>query len=186
MTPVNRCKQLPGNQESNLRFPFATISFAPNLRIMNFLVVLHSYLRWILLVLLLVSILKALSGLNGKKSLAAGDKKIWLFTMISAHITLLVGLILVFFGRVGVTNIPEGVSVMKDATYRFFLVEHPLMMIIAIVFITIGRGQVKKPVPDAVKYKKAFWFFILALILILAAIPWPGRVAVGRALFPSM
>jgi hypothetical protein len=152
---------------------------------MNFLVVLHSYLRWILLILLLASIFKALSGLNGRKTLTAGDKKIWLFTMITAHITLLIGLILLFVGRIGFTNIPEGVSVMKDATYRFYLVEHPLMMLIAIVFITIGRGQAKKSIPDAVKYKKAFWFFLLALILILAAIPWPGR-EIGRPLFPSL
>jgi heme/copper-type cytochrome/quinol oxidase subunit 1 len=152
---------------------------------MNVLIVLHSYLRWILLILLLASIFKGLSGLNGRKTLTAGDKKIWLFTMITAHITLLVGLILLFVGRIGFTNIPEGVSVMKDATYRFFLVEHPLLMIIAIVFITIGRGQAKKSIPDAVKYKKAFWFFLLALILILAAIPWPSR-EIGRPLFPSM
>jgi hypothetical protein len=152
---------------------------------MNFLIVLHSYLRWILLVLLLASIVKSLSGLNGKKALTAGDKKLWLFTMITAHTTLLIGLILIFFGRFGVLNLPEGISVMKDSFYRFYLVEHPLMMIIAIVFITIGRGQAKKSIPDAVKYKKAFWFFVVALILILAAIPWPSR-EIGRPLFPGM
>src|SRR3982751_4079781 len=108
---------------------------------MNFLVVLHSWLRWILLVLILASIVKSLSGLNGKKALTAGDKKLWLFTMISAHTTLLIGLILLLFGRFGVTNLPAGISVMKDSFYRFYLVEHPLLMIIAIVFITIGRGQ---------------------------------------------
>lgn len=154
---------------------------------MNFLVVLHSYLRWIMLVLLLASIVKGLSGLGGKKALTAGDKKLWLFTMISAHTTLLIGLILLLFGRMGVfTNPPPaGTSVMKDATYRFFYVEHPLMMLIAIVFITIGRGQAKKSIPDAIKYKKAFWFFVVALILILAAIPWPSR-EIGRPLFPNM
>jgi hypothetical protein len=106
--------------------------------------------------------------------------------MISAHTTLLIGLILLFVGRISFTKIPEGVSVMKDATYRFFLVEHPLMMIIAIVFITIGRGQAKKSIPDAVKYKKAFWFFVVALILILAAIPWPFREVIGRPYFPGL
>jgi hypothetical protein len=133
----------------------------------------------------LVSLFKGLSGLNGRKTLTAGDKKVWLFTMITAHINLLIGLILLFVGRISFTNIPEGVSVMKDATYRFFLVEHPLMMLIAIVFITIGRGQAKKSIPDAIKYKKAFWFFLLALILILAAIPWPSR-EIGRPFFPSL
>lgn len=106
--------------------------------------------------------------------------------MISAHTTLLIGLILLFFGRLGIISNPPpaGTSVMKDATYRFFWVEHPLMMIIAIVFITIGRGQAKKSIPDAVKYKKAFWFFIIALLLILASIPWPFRAEIARPLIP--
>jgi hypothetical protein len=153
---------------------------------MNVLIILHSWLRWILLILLLASIVKSYSGLSSKKALTAGDKKTWLFTMISAHTTLLIGLILLFFGRMGIISNPPqpGISVMKDSAYRFFWVEHPLMMIIAIVFITIGRGQAKKSIPDAVKYKKAFWFFIIALLLILASIPWPFRAEIGRPLIP--
>ena len=152
---------------------------------MNILVILHSWLRWILLILLLASIVKSFSGLSSKKALTAGDKKTWLFTMISAHTTLLIGLILLFFGTYGIAKgVPEGISVMKNSTYRFFWVEHPLMMIIAIVFITIARGQAKKSIPDAVKYKKAFWFFIIALLLILASIPWPFRTEIGRPLMP--
>ncbi|AEV96740.1 hypothetical protein A4D02_29315 [Niastella koreensis] len=154
---------------------------------MNILVVLHSWLRWILLILLLVSIVKSLSGFSGKKALSAGDKKIWLFTMITAHTTLLIGLILLFFGRSGIVHgAPAGVSVMKDSFYRFYWVEHPVMMIIAIALITVGRGQAKKSIPDVTKYKKAFWFFLLALLVILAAIPWPGRAEIGRALVPGM
>ncbi|THU40710.1 hypothetical protein FAM09_00930 [Niastella caeni] len=155
---------------------------------MNILVALHNLLRWVLLILLLASIVKSLSGLNGKKALSAGDKKIWLFTMISAHTQFLVGLILLLFGRFGMftASLPEGTSVMKDSFYRFFWVEHTTMMLIAIVLITIGRGQAKKSIPDAVKYKKAFWFFLIALIVILAAIPWPFREAVSRPWFPSL
>src|SRR5262245_61752656 len=124
---------------------------------MNVLIILHSWLRWILLILLLVSIVKSLSGFSGKKSLTAGDKKVWLFTMISAHTTLLIGLILTLFGTYGVFtyNVPEGTSVMKDTVLRFFWVEHPVMMLLAIVLITIGRGQAKKSIPDATKFKKA-------------------------------
>ncbi len=154
---------------------------------MNILVVLHSWLRWILLILLLASIVKSLSGFSGKKALSAGDKKLWLFTMITAHITLLIGLILLFVGTYGIAKgVPEGVSVMKNATYRFYWVEHPVMMIIAIALITVGRGQAKKSISDYSKYKKAFWFFLIALLVILAAIPWPGREGIGRALVPGM
>jgi uncharacterized membrane protein len=155
---------------------------------MDILVMLHSVLRWILLILLVASVFKSLNGFSNKKTLSAGDKKLWLFTMISAHTNLLIGLILLVFGRYGIvnTNLPEGTSVMKDSYYRFFQVEHPVMMVIAIVLITIARGQVKKSIPDPAKYKKAFWLFVIALIVIMAAIPWPfyGIVGQGRQYFP--
>lgn len=149
---------------------------------------LHNFLRWVILILLLVSIIKAYTGWQGKKTFAAGDKKIWLFTMISAHITLLLGLYQVALGRYGffTATLPEGTSVMKDTFYRFFWVEHPLGMIIAIALITLGHGMAKKPVSDDVKYKKAFIYFLLALIVIFATIPWPFREIVGRPWFPGM
>lgn len=149
---------------------------------------LHNFLRWVILILLLVSIIKAYTGWKGKRTFAAGDKKIWLFTMISAHITLLLGLYQVALGRYGffTTTLPEGTSVMKDTFYRFFWVEHPLGMIIAITLITLGHGMAKKPLSDEVKYKKAFIYFLLALVVIFATIPWPFREIVGRPWFPGM
>ena len=149
---------------------------------------LHNLLRWIILALLLLSIMKAFAVFTCKKAFKAGDKKTWLFTMIAAHITLLLGLYQVAFGRYGFisTTLPEGISVMKDKFYRFYLVEHPVMMILAIVFITLGFGMSKKSVPDEVKYKKAFTFFMIALLLLLAGIPWQFREIVGRPYFPGL
>lgn len=145
---------------------------------------LHNFMRWVILVLLLLSIFKAYSGWQNKKVFTAGDKKVWLFTMISAHITLLIGLYQVSFGRYGFTNVPAGTAIMKDKFYRFFLVEHPVGMLIAIILITLGHGMAKKAVSDEVKYKKAFYYFLIALIVILATVPWPFREIVGRPLVP--
>jgi heme/copper-type cytochrome/quinol oxidase subunit 2 len=111
-----------------------------------------------------------------------------LFTMIAAHTTLFLGVIQWLFGRFGVfTHVrQEEGSFMKDKFYRFYWLEHPLMMIIVITFITLGYLQAKKPVADAVKYRKALIFFVLALLVVLAAMPWPFRTIVGRPLFPGM
>ena len=149
---------------------------------------LHNILRWVILILLFVSILVALMGWQSGKPFNPGHKKIWLFTMISAHINFLVGLYLVLVGRFGIltTDLPEGTSFMKDRFFRFFWLEHPLLMLLSIVAITIGHGRAKKALPDSRKYRGAFIFFLVALILILAAIPWPGRELVGRPLLPGM
>ena len=83
---------------------------------------LHNLLRWIIVILLLVSIFKAYTGWTSKKTFAAADKKVWLFTMIASHITLLLGLYQVALGRYGIfnTTLPEGTSFMKDKFFRFF------------------------------------------------------------------
>jgi membrane protein DedA with SNARE-associated domain len=152
------------------------------------LVHLHNLLRWVILILLVISVIKSYTGWKGGKAFNPGDRKVWLFTMIAAHITLLLGFYQWLIGRIGIitTELPEGVSMMKDKTFRFFWLEHPLSMLIAIALITLGYGMARKPVSDQVKYQKAFRYFLIALILILLVTPWPFREVIGRPLFPGM
>jgi len=138
---------------------------------------LHSILRWIILLLLLVCLLQAIS-----KSPAVRKASLWL--MISAHLMLIVGIYQLFFGRYGITKgLPAGIELMKDKFYRFFWIEHPLMMLLAIILITVARGKAK-----VLNYKAVGWLLFIALLLILAAVPWPFReiVGEGRAWFPGM
>ncbi|MFI5152769.1 MAG: hypothetical protein ACHQET_05505 [Chitinophagales bacterium] len=148
----------------------------------NAIVHLHNLFRWVILVMLIFSIVRSYSGWKSKKAFAPEDAKIWLFTLISAHTTLLLGLYLVFFGRYGIISagLPQGVELMKDKFYRFLWIEHPFAMILSIVLITVGRGMAKRNIADALKYRNAFWFFLIALIIILATIPWAFRETVGR------
>jgi len=133
---------------------------------------------------MLLSLVQSFLGWSRKRELREADVRLFLFTLIAAHTTLLIGLILLLFGRFGIlsSGLPPGVELMKDRFYRFFWVEHPTGMILAVILITVGRGVVKKQIPDPMKYKKVFWFFLAALILILATIPWPGREIVGRSM----
>ena len=157
-------------------------SFVPKLLSMyDILLHLHSLLRWVILVLAIVVILKSYSGMASGRAFSAGDKKAGLFLMISAHTTLLVGLYLWLFGPYGLSNIRNlGFGeVMKNNVYRFYAVEHIFGMLVAIVLITISRGVAKKNIPDVLKHKRTFWFILVALLIILATIPWPFRAAIG-------
>jgi len=151
---------------------------------MSALLQIHNILRWVILLLMLLSLVQSFLGWSRRRELREADVRLFLFTLIAAHTTLLIGLILLLFGRFGIlsSGLPPGVELMKDRFYRFFWVEHPTGMILAVILITVGRGVVKKQIPDPVKYKKVFWFFLAALILILATIPWPGREIVGRSM----
>lgn len=143
---------------------------------------LHNFLRWVILILLIVNIVRHFT--NSQKPYTAQDKKLGLFLMIAAHTTLLIGLYQVIFGRFGWVHVPEGTNIMKDTFWRFFLIEHPVGMIVAIILITIGKGVAKKNISDVAKHKKAALLFTIALIVILATIPWPFREIVGRPLIP--
>ncbi|MFZ9695423.1 MAG: hypothetical protein ACO3AY_06080 [Chitinophagaceae bacterium] len=136
---------------------------------------LHNALRWVILILLLASIFQAFTKKDSLKSTS-----LWL--MIGSHTMLFIGLYQLIAGRYGwlTVQLPEGESVMSDKFYRFFLVEHPLMMIIAVVLITLARGKAKISA-----FKPASWLLLIALAVILAAMPWPFREIVGRPWFPG-
>jgi amino acid permease len=147
----------------------------------------HNFLRWVILILLLVALFRALSA-GKNKAFTAGDRKISLFLMISCDIMLLIGLYQYFSGPLGLKAIQaNGMGVvMKDSASRFWAVEHALMMIVAIILVHVGRAYTKKNIPDAAKFKRILVFYGLALLLILVSIPWPFREAIGRPWFPGM
>jgi len=135
----------------------------------NILVHAHSGLRWIVLILLLLAIGNSLIKWLGKKPFGAGDQKINLFAMSSTHLQFLIGLVLYFISP----KVIFEAEAMKNPTMRFFLVEHLSIMILAIAAITIGYSRAKRISEDGKKFRTAFIFFLIGLILILAGIPWP-------------
>jgi predicted acyltransferase len=72
---------------------------------------------------------------------------------------------------------------MKNASQRFYGMEHLLLMLLAIVLITIGSAKAKRASTDEKKFKTTYLFFTLGLVLILAGIPWPFREALGGGWF---
>lgn len=142
----------------------------------NGLLHLHNFLRWIILILLLIAIFQSFSK-------SGGLKKSSLFLLISAHIQFLIGLYQWLIGGFGYNLIKENGfgEVMKNAVQRFWAVEHITGMLIAIILITMARGKVKRG-----SYNAASWLYVVALILIMAVVPWPFREDIARPWFPGM
>lgn len=131
---------------------------------------LHSLNRYILLILMLFVIVTSLQKWLGKKEYTNLDNKLNLFAFISAHTQLLIGLILYFMSDWVNFSAP-----FVSREYRFFTIEHLVAMLIAITLITLGRTKVKKLTDSVKKHKRTFIYYIIALIIILASIPWPFR-----------
>lgn len=125
-----------------------------------------------LLILVLATfnaIIKAVAG----KEYSAKDFRISLFTLIVSHIQLLLGIVLYFVGPyISLIGDMGMGAIMKDSTLRSNIVEHPLTMIIAVALITIGYSKHKKKLTSKAKLRMIAIFYSIALILILAKIPW--------------
>ena len=136
---------------------------------------LHSINRWIVLILIILAIFTAFQGWMGKKSYTESARKQSLFALIFTHIQLILGLILYFISP----YVKHESGVMKDALLRFYTVEHFILMLLAIILVTIGYSVAKRKSTDLAKYKTTAIYYLIALIIMLAGIPWPFRAGLG-------
>ncbi|NND88359.1 MAG: hypothetical protein HKM28_03830 [Flavobacteriaceae bacterium] len=136
--------------------------------------IIHSYWAYLVLLVVVIATLNALFGYFSKREYAPKDFRISLFALIVTHLQLLIGLILYFISPLGLQNITtNGMGVvMKNSLFRLYAVEHPLIMILTVVFITIGYSKHKKKLTSTPKFKILAIFYTIALILMLSRIPW--------------
>jgi uncharacterized membrane protein YozB (DUF420 family) len=143
----------------------------------NFLLGLHSGLRYIVLLLLAIAIIMAITALFGKKEYSATNRKINLFTMIATHTQLLTGLILYFFSPlVQYGNMGEA---MKNMITRYWTVEHAVLMLFAVALITVGHARSKKGDLAINKHRAIALYYGLAILVVVVAIYQSARPLLG-------
>ena len=123
---------------------------------------LHSVLRYIVLILVLISIFQAFAA--GNKPYTSTNKRFNLFALISAHTQLLLGLGLYFMSP----NVDF--SRMSEPTFRYWNVEHISMMILSIILITIGYSKSKKAIEAKAKHRAIYIYYTIAIVIVLLAI----------------
>jgi len=133
---------------------------------------IHSYWAYIVLIVLIYAVTKAILGFTQKKQFTDKDLRIGLFALIVSHIQLLIGVTWYFMSPWYKALKSDSSVVMSDKATRFLAVEHPTVMILAVMFITIGWSKHKKKKEDAAKFKMFAIFYGIGLLLILSRIPW--------------
>jgi cytochrome bd-type quinol oxidase subunit 2 len=141
----------------------------------SFFKYLHSGFRYVVIVLVLLAIIQSIAGLIGKKPYTDGNRKINLFAMISAHTQLLIGIVLYFLSPFVQFNN----ETMKQPDTRYWTVEHWVMMLFAIALITVGHIRSKKAILPEAKHRAIVLFYVLALVVIAAAIIQSHRPLLG-------
>jgi hypothetical protein len=139
----------------------------------EFILAVHNILRWIVLILLVIALVRAFWGWFGKREWTPTDGKVGMFYSVSLDIQLLLGLIL-YFVLSPITRIAfsDFGAVMGNSDLRFFVLEHLLMMVLAVIFAHVGVATAKRVDDSQIKFRRTAIWFSLSLIVILVGMPW--------------
>lgn len=148
--------------------------------------VLHSILRWVVLVLGVLAFVRCVRGLRGDRVYAESDGKLVRGFVAAFHTELLLGFALwLGVSPLGVRMFDNAAVAMKQASLRFFMVEHVFGMVLAAVVLTVGAARARRAVEEAAKYRKASVAIAIAFVIMAASIPWPF-LPYGRPLFRGL
>ncbi len=139
----------------------------------NALLILHSFVRWLVVIAALAAVVKAFIGWLGKRSWTVTDDRLGLIFTIAMDIQVLIGVLLFIFSPLIHNALTSLSSALADNSLRFFTVVHELLMLAAVALAHVGRIRARKARGDAGKFRTAAIFFSLSILVVLVAIPWP-------------
>jgi hypothetical protein len=140
----------------------------------DFVLLAHSWLRWLVLLAALMAVARAVSGVSTRRPWTPVDDRAGLWLTAALDLQMLIGFVLyIFLSPVTKSAFVDMAAAMREAPIRFFAVEHPVGMVVAIALAHVGRVRVRKAADSESRHKQALVFFGLALLVILLSIPWP-------------
>jgi hypothetical protein len=142
------------------------------------MLIVHSWLRWAVLIAGLLVVARAIAGASGRKLWEPADDRAAQWFTIALDVQLLVGLLLYFALSPFTSEAFRDFGGAMKTALRYWAVEHPFGMLIGVALAHVGRVRVRKADMSR-RHRVAAIFFGLALLVILGSIPWPG-MANGR------
>jgi len=138
----------------------------------SFLIVAHSFFRWLVLLSLLFAIYRAYHGWLTNKIFTPLENSIRNFATAITNIQFLIGLWLYFKSPIVDYFWGNFQNAVHERDSRFFGIEHITMMFIAVSIINTGSGLVKRRLTDKSKFKTIAIWFSVGIIIIFLSIPW--------------
>ena len=126
----------------------------------------HSYWAFLVLILLIGIVINSLIGRFSGRLFSSKDLRISLLGLVFSHIQLLIGFILYFISPWFDQFSQLGMGIMKNAESRLYLIEHPLINIIAVILITMGWSMHKRQSDSSKKFLRIALFYGLGLLFL--------------------
>lgn len=145
--------------------------------------VIHSWFRWLVLASLLFAIYRAYLGWLTDRVFTKFDDTVRHTTATAAHIQLVFGVWLYLISPIVVALLNDFSEGLHIRELRFFGLEHPLTMLVAVSIITLGSILAKRKEHDKDKFKTMALWYTTAVVFIFISIPWEFSPIVGRPYF---
>lgn len=129
----------------------------------------HNLLAWAVLIVGVLVIARAISR---SATWSEADTGLVRKLTLLVHLQLLAGLGLWFVSPAVAAARASMSTTMKDPALRRLVVEHPFLMVLAVIAATVSGVLVKKASGPAAKAKKALIGTLITLALVAAVIPW--------------
>lgn len=139
----------------------------------NFLLHFHSINRWLVLIFALLVLVRSFTGWQNRRAYIKTDNLFHTIFIGVVHLQFLTGILLYFvFSPVTQQAFADFGASMKNSSLRFWAVEHIALNLIGVILAQVGRTLSKKASSDVLKHKRAFIYTLIAIIIILLAIPF--------------
>lgn len=149
----------------------------------TFVLTLHSWMRWLIILSGVLLVLRAAWGWLGNRDWHPLDERLTRLFPMFVDIQLLLGLILFVALSPNTSGVLlQGAAALSADHARFWAMEHALPMIGAILLAHVGQIFVRRSQAQEAKYRWATIVFGLAVLIILFSVPWPFA-RYGRPLF---
>lgn len=147
------------------------------------LLTLHNLTRWAVLLLGVWALYRAYSGWFGRKSWTDVDRRSGVYFAAALGIQFILGALLYFVpNSLANRALGDFSSTVRDPQVRFFVLEHSVVMLVAVIVSNIGSAMARRAPTDLAKFRRAAIMFTITVVLVLVAIPWPF-LSYGRPLF---
>ena len=144
----------------------------------------HSYLRYAVLLLVLLVVVRYVAGLLGSRAWNDGDEATGRWMIRVWDLQFLLGLVLYFLSPIVQFGFVNFGQAMGDVRLRQFLIEHPLLNLLAIAVLHVGWIRAAKAADDRDRMVRALVFIAVAVVLVVLSIPWSGRPLLRTTIDP--
>lgn len=143
---------------------------------------LHNILRWVVLILALIVLIRSYSGWFARREWSPADRKAGMFFTISLDVQLLLGLVLyLFLSPITRAALQDFGAAMASEELRFFALEHLFYMLLAVILAHVGSVAARKAPEQTAKHRRAAFWYTLALAAVLVGMPWWRPLLPGLA-----